>query len=271
MGESWAKWPILKKTGCNRSFWFLANWATGNWTDHNWLQLATAVQLQSVAVQSSCQSLYQLPTGLQNTNSLGPSNLLTPCIPYALHCKQQRCHSNSDLWWPMDHFFCFQSPGPKLSPLVRQYPMLHLFGSWSPQHGLPLVQCLSLKIGNSLIGENKILITLSQMQGTVIQLYICTLRHWNKITISLEFGNSDFQDTRTIQKVNFRQCCWRFYIWASELLHLVLTLCALLMPPDQFSKIPTFIIMLGPQRWWDLYFFTANSACLALSPFLYNI
>ena len=51
----------------NRSFWFPANWATGNWTDHNWLQLATAVQLWSVAVQSSCQSLYQLPTGLWNT------------------------------------------------------------------------------------------------------------------------------------------------------------------------------------------------------------
>ena len=51
----------------NRSFWFLANWATGNWTDHNWLQLATTVQLQSVVVQSSCQSLHQLPTGLQNT------------------------------------------------------------------------------------------------------------------------------------------------------------------------------------------------------------
>ena len=52
----------------NRSFWFPANWATGNWTDHNWSQLATAVQVWSVVVQSSCQSLYQLPTGLRNTN-----------------------------------------------------------------------------------------------------------------------------------------------------------------------------------------------------------
>ena len=50
----------------NQSFWFLANWAAGNWTDHNWLQLATAVQLRSVVVQSSCQSLHQLPTGLRN-------------------------------------------------------------------------------------------------------------------------------------------------------------------------------------------------------------
>ena len=53
----------------NWSFWFLANWATGNWTDHNWSQLATAVRLWSVAVQSSCQSLHQLPTGLRNTTS----------------------------------------------------------------------------------------------------------------------------------------------------------------------------------------------------------
>ena len=53
----------------NQFFWFLANWATGNWTDHNWSQLETAVQLWSVAAQSSCQSLHQLPTGLQNTNS----------------------------------------------------------------------------------------------------------------------------------------------------------------------------------------------------------
>ena len=74
MGGSWAKWLVH-----NQSFWFLAHWATGNWTDHNWLQLATAVQLQSVAVQSSCQSLYQLPTGLQNTNRTGP--ISTPVPP----------------------------------------------------------------------------------------------------------------------------------------------------------------------------------------------
>ena len=52
----------------NRSFWFSANWATGNRTDHNWSQQATVFQLWSVVVQSSCQSLHQLPTGLQNTN-----------------------------------------------------------------------------------------------------------------------------------------------------------------------------------------------------------
>ena len=61
MGGSWPKRPVLKKTGCNRSTTSLFDFQqTG--------QLATAVQLQSVAVQSSCQSLYQLPTGLQNTN-----------------------------------------------------------------------------------------------------------------------------------------------------------------------------------------------------------
>ena len=62
MGELWAKQPVLNKTSCNWSTTDLFDfWQTG--------QLATAVQLQSVAVQSSCQSLHQLPTGLQNTTS----------------------------------------------------------------------------------------------------------------------------------------------------------------------------------------------------------
>ena len=36
----------------------------------------------------------------------------------------------------------------------------------------------------------------------------------------------------------------------------------------QFSKTLTLIIMVGPQWWWDLYFFMAYSACFAFKPFL---
>ena len=44
------------------------NWSTTSFFDF-WQtrQLATVVQLQSVAVQSTCQSLHQFPTGLWNT------------------------------------------------------------------------------------------------------------------------------------------------------------------------------------------------------------
>ena len=62
-GGSWAKQVVLKKTSCNQSTTsFFDFWQIG--------QLATAVQLWSVVIQSSCQSLHQLPTGLQNTNWL---------------------------------------------------------------------------------------------------------------------------------------------------------------------------------------------------------
>jgi hypothetical protein len=55
-------------TGPDRSFLNLVNPATGNWTGHIMRQLATAVQLPTSPVQSSCQSFYQSATGLQNTN-----------------------------------------------------------------------------------------------------------------------------------------------------------------------------------------------------------
>jgi hypothetical protein len=51
-------------TGLDQSFLDLVNLATGNWTGYNKRQLATAVQLPTSPIQSSCQSFHQSATGL---------------------------------------------------------------------------------------------------------------------------------------------------------------------------------------------------------------
>ena len=63
MGGSWAKRPVLKKTGCNRSttglldFWQTGQVATGLITiDCNWQLQSSCNQLQSSPVSSLCTS-----------------------------------------------------------------------------------------------------------------------------------------------------------------------------------------------------------------------
>ena len=81
MGVSWAKRPVLKKTGCNRSttglfdFWQTGQLATGLITIHrNWQLQSSCYQLRSSPVASLCTSC-QLDFETLFTHALlGPFN-----------------------------------------------------------------------------------------------------------------------------------------------------------------------------------------------------
>ena len=103
MGGSWAKWPVLKKTGCNRSttglfdFWQTGQLATGLITiDRNWQLQSSCDQLQSSPVASLCTSCQldfeTLATTIFPSNALKPITVSAPCsVAQSITKFRERC------------------------------------------------------------------------------------------------------------------------------------------------------------------------------------
>ena len=91
MGGSWAKRPVLKKTGCNRSttglfdFQHTGQLATGLITiDHNWQLQSSCDQLRSSPVASLCTSCQlDFKTLIMNAPDV-----------YSNDSESMDCHSN---------------------------------------------------------------------------------------------------------------------------------------------------------------------------------